>query len=143
MHVPREARGVVAIAAFDLGQLGFGLGVHREPFFRGEAGNVREEESGRKEERSLWFGVEGFDCPVGDLVVALILILMREKSPVHELHFAGGVDQFLLGEGSAGGAGSNVVELGVLFPTTVVAVVDFASGVGGVPVGLEMLWEGG
>lgn len=143
MHIPGEARGVVAITTFDERELGFVFGMEVEPFLGGEAGDVREEKSGGEEEGALGFGVEFFDGPFGDFEVTFVLVLVREEAPVDEFHFTGSVDEFLLGEGGAGGTGSEVLELAVLAFATVVAVVNFSGRVGGVAVLLEVLGEGG
>jgi len=108
----------------------------------GEAGDVREEESGGEEEGALGLGIEFLDGPLGDFEVALVFVFVRKKAPVNEGHFTGGVDEFLLGEGGTGGPGAEVLELAVLALATVVSVVNFTCGVGGVAILLEVLGQG-
>lgn len=114
-----------------------------EPFFGGEAGDVREEEPGGEEEGAFGFGIEFFDGPFGDLEIALVFVFMWEEAPIDEPHFTGGIDEFLFGEGGTGGAGAEVLEFVVVFGASVVAVVDFACRVGGVAVLLQVLGKGG
>ena len=126
VHVPGKAWSVVTIPTLDLRQFGFGFGMHLEPLFGGEAGHVRKEKTGRKKEGALRFGVEGLDCPVGNLVIALVFVLMRKKPPIDELHLAWGINQLLFWERCPGGSGSKMVELFVVFSPTVSAMVDLA-----------------
>ncbi len=142
VHVPREAGGVGPVVLFDERESGVFFGVEVEPLFGGEAGNVREEEAGGEEEGSLGFVIENFNGPFGDFVVTFVFVPMWEKAPIYEFHRTWGVDQFFLGEGRAGGSGSEVVEFLISLFTPVVAVVNFSRGVGGVAVCFEVLGEG-
>lgn len=143
VHVPGEAGSVGAVFALDEREGGFGFRVEIIPLLGGEAGDVGEEKSGGEEEGAFGFGIERFDGPIGDLVVTFVFVLVRKEAPVNELHFTGGVDEFLLWEGGAGGTRAEVVELLVLGLAAISSVVDFSAGVGGVTVAFQVLGECG
>lgn len=121
-----------------------------EPLLGGEARDVWEEESGSAEEWFVvFFGcllVEEVDGPSGDLVIALVFVLVRKDAPVDEFVGRGSIfDEAFFGEGSAGGSGSYFMpfEVFALCLFTISSVEDFPGHCGVVAIVGEVLREGG
>jgi hypothetical protein len=109
VQIPGEARGVIAVAAQDLGQQLIAVRVEVIPLLGDVAGHVRQEVAHGQEQRLILAGLlQLFDGPTGDLIVALVLVAMRKHAPVHQwmvAHGRGG-NEFLrrLGADAGGGA---------------------------------------
>ena len=149
VDIPREARGVVAVGGMNGGELQTVERMLVEPLLGGEARDVWEEESGSAEEWFVvFFGcllVEEVDGPSGDLVIALVFVLVRKEAPVDEFVGRGSIfDEPFFGEGSAGGSGSCFMPLEVfaLCLFAISSVEDLSGHRGVVAVVGEVLREG-
>ena len=146
MDIPREARGVVAVGGMNGGELQTVERMLVEPLLGSEARDVWEEESGSAEEWVIvFFGcllVEEINGPSGDLVIALVFVLVRKDSPVDEFVGRGSIfDEAFFGEWSAGGSGSCFMPFEVLAFClfAISSVEDFSSHCGVVAIVGEVL----
>ena len=158
VEVPREAGRVGTVVLEDLGQDAVVIRIQIEPRLGGVAGHVGQEEAGGEEEGLVAGGVpELVDGPAGDLVIALVLVAVREHAPVHRRVVAhrGGRDELLVGADADAGVGADDLKfaravgggglaLGLAAATAGgagSAVEDLPGGEGAVAVGGEVLRE--
>ena len=143
MEIPGKAGRVRPVNSEEGRQHGVVVGEQIEPFLSGIAGDMRQEEAGGKEERLIiGCGLELFDGPACDLVIAFVFIAMREHAPVHErmISHRGGGNELLFGScANAAGGAPNIKLRGPRVRAAGTAMVDLAGAQSPIAVRVEML----
>ena len=98
-----------------------------------------QEEPNGQEEGLLRVCVELLDAPAGHFPITFVFVVVREDAPIDQRMLGGGVDQFLFRPRPDTCGRAKFVELVVLLPPTVAAVVDLPCRIGAVSMLREVL----
>ena len=142
VHIPRKTGRVVTVTAKDFWQHTVVVRIKVEPLLRRETRDMREEKADRQKERLAGLGIELLDGPRGDLPVTLVLVLVREHAPVHQLVIPERrrTDQFRRRIRCPAGSRAKFIEFLVRLLSTVATMKNFSRRVGRVAaVLLEIL----